>query len=192
MKTILALIAALVLIPAAQAQTWTCDAAHSNVIFTVDHLVISEVQGSFKVFDGSMTTTKSDMSDAAISFSVNTASINTDNDYRDKHLRSDDFFNAEKYPAMTFKSTSMKKSGANTYKLTGNLTIRDVTKQVTFNVRFGGEAKNGMGKQARGFIAETTINRMDYNLKWNKLTEAGGAIVGKDVRIRCNLEMMKN
>jgi polyisoprenoid-binding protein YceI len=198
MKTLTALVAALVLFPAAHAQTqaqtqnWTCDALHSNVVFTVSHLVISEVQGSFKMFGGSMTTSKSDMSDAAISFSVNTASINTDNEKRDGHLRSDDFFNAEKFPAMTFKSTSMKKVGANTYKLMGNLTIRDVTKPVTFNVRYGGEAKNGGGKMARGFTAETTINRMDYNLKWNMLTEAGGAMVGKDVQIRCNLEMVKN
>ncbi|MFM7774777.1 MAG: YceI family protein [Candidatus Kapaibacterium sp.] len=190
--TLIALVAAIVLSSAAQADTWKCDAVHSNVTFNVNHLVISEVQGSFKVFDGTMTTSKSDMSDAVISFSVNTASINTDNEMRDGHLRSDDFFNAEKYPAMTFKSTGMTKTGANTYKLMGNLTIRDVTKPVTFDVRFGGEAKNGMGKQARGFVAETTIDRMDYNLKWNKLTEAGGAMVGKDVRIRCNMEMMKN
>ncbi|MFM8438751.1 MAG: YceI family protein [Candidatus Kapaibacterium sp.] len=190
--TLIALVAAIVLSSTAQADTWKCDAVHSNVTFNVNHLVISEVQGSFKVFDGTMTTSKSDMSDAVISFSVNTASINTDNEMRDGHLRSDDFFNAEKYPAMTFKSTGMTKTGANTYKLMGNLTIRDVTKPVTFDVRFGGEAKNGMGKQARGFVAETTIDRMDYNLKWNKLTEAGGAMVGKDVRIRCNMEMMKN
>src|ERR1700694_3878999 len=109
------------------ATKWVVDKTHSNVKFAVTHLVISEVEGYFKIFDGSMETNKPDFSDAKISFSVDINSINTDNENRDKHLKSDDFFNAEKYPQMKFESSSFTHLGNNKYKLTGNLTIRDVT-----------------------------------------------------------------
>jgi len=171
--------------------TWKLDHSHSNVKFTVTHLVISEVDGSFKKFDGNLTASKDDFSDAQISFSVDVRSINTDNDMRDDHLRGDDFFNAEKYPEMTFVSTSMKKTGDNTYKLTGDLTIRDVTKPITFDVVYGGTVVDPWGSTKAGFKAIGTINRFDYNLKWNTLTEAGGAVVGADVKITINAEFAK-
>ena len=167
---------------------WVIDRTHSNVKFTVTHLVISEVEGYFKIFDGSMETNKPDFSDAKISFSVDISSINTDNDNRDKHLKSDDFFNAEKFPQMKFESTSFTPLGNNKYKLAGNLTIRDITKPVTFDVTYGGTA-NMMGTVKAGFRAKTTINRFDYNLKWDKATEAGGLVVGKDVDITVNAEL---
>ncbi len=169
---------------------WSVDKVHSNVKFTVTHLVVSEVEGSFKVFDGTLETTKEDLSDAKVSFAVDVNSINTDNDYRDKHLKSDDFFNAEKFPQMKFESTSMKSLGGNKYQLNGNLTIRDVTKPVTFDVTYGGTAAMG-GKQKAGFKAKATINRFDYNLKWSASTEAGGLVVSKEVDIVVNLEMNK-
>jgi polyisoprenoid-binding protein YceI len=169
---------------------WTVDKAHSNVKFTVTHLVVSEVEGSFKLFDGTLENTKSDLSDAKISFTVDVNSINTDNEKRDGHLKSDDFFNAEKFPEMKFTSTSMKPAGENKYKLAGNLTIRDVTKPVEFDVTYGGSVA-AMGTTKLGFKAKTTINRFDYNLKWDKATESGGLVVSKDVDIIVNVELNK-
>ncbi len=191
MKKVLLVLALIVASTAARAQGWGIDAVHSNVKFTVDHMVVSEVDGSFKIFDGKLNFTKPDMSDATIEFSIDANSINTDNEMRDKHLKSDDFFNAEKFPKITFKSKSMTKVGDKNYKLTGFLTIREVTKEVTFNLSYGGEAKNLYGKTIRGFKADLTIDRFDYNLKWSKLAEIG-AVVGKDVKIHCNIEMVKN
>src|SRR5690349_23017627 len=169
---------------------WTIDKVHSNVKFTVTHLVISEVEGYFKIFDGTVEHSKPDFSDAKINFTVDVNSINTDNENRDKHLKSDDFFNAEKFPQMKFESTSLQPLGNNKYKLTGNLTIRDITKPVTFDVTYGGTITS-QGKTKAGFKATTTINRFDYNLKWNAATETGGMVVGKDVEVSVKLELNK-
>ena len=170
---------------------WTLDKAHSNVKFSVTHLVVSETEGTFKIFDGSMENSKPDYSDAKISFNVDVNSINTDNEKRDAHLKSDDFFNAEKYPAMKFESTSFTPDGDNKYKLTGNLTIRDITKPVTFDVTYGGIV-NAMGGTRVGFKAKTTIDRFDYNLKWDKTIETGGLVVSKEVNITVNAELKKS
>ncbi len=175
----------------ASAQTkWTVDKTHSNVKFTVTHMVVSEMEGTFKVFDGTMENTKPDFSDAKVNFSIDVASVNTDNERRDGHLKSDDFFNAEKFPKMTFVSTSVKPLGNNKYELAGNLTIRDVTKPVVFQVTHGGVLTTSRGAKA-GFKATTTINRFDYNLKWDRATETGGLVVSKDVEIQVNVEMDK-
>lgn len=172
------------------AAKWSVDKAHSNVKFTVTHLLVSEVEGSFKLFDGSMEASKPDFSDAKINFTVDVNSVNTDNDMRDKHLKSDEFFGAEKYPQIKFVSASFTPAGGNKYKLGGNLTIKDVTKPVIFDVTYGGTA-NAMGKTKSGFKAKTTINRFDYNLKWDKATEAGGLVVSKDVDLVVNAELNK-
>ena len=170
------------------AQTkWTVDPIHSKVKFTVTHLVITEVEGSFKVYAGSMQATP-DFSQAAVDFSVDVKSIDTDNEMRDNHLRSDDFFNAEKYPSMIFKSVSWKKIDDHNYLLEGDLTIRDITRRVTFNIVYGGSMNDAYGNLKAGFKATAVINRFDYNLKWNALTEAGGATVCKNVTIALNLE----
>jgi polyisoprenoid-binding protein YceI len=171
------------------AKTWNVDKMHSALKFSVSHLVISEVDGSFKIFDGNIVTTKEDFTDAKINFTVDVNSINTDNTNRDGHLKSDDFFNAEKYPNMTFVSTSFKKKSGSAYELTGDLTIRDVTKKVTFAVKYGGTTKDPYGNTKAGFKATGTINRLQYGLKWNTLTEAGGAVVGADIDLTINLEM---
>ena len=167
---------------------WTLDKSHSNVKFTVTHMVVSEVDGSFKLFDGSMEHSKPDFSDAKIAFSVDVNSIDTDNENRDKHLKSDDFFNAEKFPAMKFESTSFTPQGGNKYKLDGNLTIRDVTKPVSFDVTYGGSIAGQRGSKA-GFKAKTTINRFDYNLKWDRATETDGLVVAKEVVITVNAQL---
>ena len=172
----------------AQATTWNIDNSHSNVKFSVSHLVISDVEGAFKSFNGTIQTSKSDFSDAQIDFSIDINSINTDNEGRDTHLKSDDFFNAEKFPQMTFKGTSFTKLSGNKYALEGDLTIRDVTKKIKFDVTYGGTVKDPWGNTKAGFKVKGIINRFDYNLKWNTLTEAGGALVGKEVEIVLNLE----
>ena len=170
--------------------TWKVDKVHSNVKFAVSHMVVSEVEGSFRMFDGSLVASKADLSDAKVSFAVDVASVNTDNEKRDGHLKSDDFFNAEKFPKMSFVSKSMKPLGGNKYALTGDLTLRDVTKTVTFDVTYGGQIKtqNGAGAKA-GFKAKATIDRFQYGLKYTKALETGGLAVGKDVEITVLLEM---
>lgn len=188
MKKILVAVAAFVAVQG-QAQTkWNVDASHSNVKFEVTHLVVSEMDGSFKVYNGSINSPSADFQGAQIDFAIDVNSINTDNERRDGHLKGDDFFNAEKYPKMTFKSVSFKKVSGSKYELVGDLTIRDVTKRVTFDVTYGGTTKDPWGNTKAGFKASTTIDRLAYGLKWNTLTEAGGAVVGKDVKINVKLE----
>ena len=190
MKQILStLVIALTLAAGTSAQsTWTVDVVHSSVTFNVTHLSISEVEGTFKVYSGTIQSSTNDFADAAIEFSIDVNSINTDNGMRDKHLKSDDFFNAEKYPQMSFKSTAWKKIEGKNYLLEGELTIRDVTKPVKFNVVYGGTVKDGRGNMKAGFKATAVINRFDYKLKWNAVTEAGGVTVGKDVTVTLNLQ----
>lgn len=176
----------------AQETTWKLDNVHSNVVFTVQHLVISEVMGTFREFDVKFRASKPDFSDASIEADVKTASVDTDNEKRDNHLRSDDFFNAQQFPGMKFRSTSMKRIGEKQYALTGDLTIRDVTKPVTFTVDFLGVIDGGQFGTRSGWKAITTINRFDYKLNWDRSLEAGGLIVGKDITIQLNLEFSKN
>lgn len=168
--------------------TWVVDNAHSNVKFSVSHLVISEVEGNFKVYSGTLQSSKSDFADAKVDFSVDVNTIDTDNEMRDRHLKSDDFFNAERFPQMILKSVSWKKVDDQHYLLEGNLTIRDVTKRVAFAVMYGGTVKDPWGNVKAGFKGTAVINRFDFGLKWNALTEAGGATVGKDVTVTLNLE----
>jgi polyisoprenoid-binding protein YceI len=174
------------------AQTnWSVDKFHSKVGFSVSHMVITDVDGFFKDYDAKVTTNGDDFSTANIEFTVNTASIFTDNEGRDKHLRSDDFFNAEKFPKMTFKGKSMKKVGDNKFKLVGDLTIRDVTKQVELDVRYNGMVKDPWGNTKAGFKVTGEINRFDYNLKWNTAIETGALVVGREVELVIDLQLVK-
>lgn len=173
----------------AQAQTkWVVDPVHSSVNFNIEHLVISEVEGKFKTYNGTILANKPDLTDAVIEFSIDVNSIDTDNEMRDKHLIAPDFFDAAKFPKMTFKSTSFKKISGNKYALNGNLTMHGVTKPAKFDVTYGGTAKDGYGNTKAGFKAKGTVNRFDYGLKYNSLTEAGGATLGKDVEIDLKLQ----
>jgi polyisoprenoid-binding protein YceI len=167
---------------------WKLDKAHSSITFTVKHMVISNVTGSFKDFAVTLKSAKDDFSDATVQSTIKVASLSTDNDRRDAHLKSDDFFNAEKYPEINFKSTSFEKLSDTKYKITGDLTIRDVTKNVTFDAVLNGTLKTTHGVLS-AWKATTTINRFDYNLKWNKTIETGGLIAGQDVIITLNLEL---
>jgi len=167
------------------AQTkWTVDPMHSFVNFSVKHSGISFVDGSFKKFDGEIVAAKTDLTDAKINFTADAASISTGVDMRDNHLKSDDFFNAEKFPKLTFVSTSFKNIKGNAYVLAGKLTIRDVTKDVTFAVVYGGTAKDQQGNTKAGFLATAKINRLDYNIKYDPT----GAGIAKDVNITLNLQ----
>jgi len=172
-------------------QTWALDKSHSSMKFSVEHMMIAEVEGKFTAFDGTLQSAAPDFTDAKISFNAEVASITTDNETRDNHLKSDDFFNAEKYPRMTFTSTSFRKVTDKKYQLTGNLTIRDITKPVVFDVTYGGTVKDPWGNTKAGFKATAKINRFDYNLKWNTVTEMGEAVVSRDVNIVVNVEFAK-
>jgi len=175
------------------AQTeWSFDKSHSNVKFTVTHLMISEVDGFFSGYEGKVITQKEgNLEGASIEFSIDVNTINTDNDMRDKHLKSDDFFNSEKFPKITFKSSKVTKSGDNKYKVTGNLTMRDVTKEVTLDVNYLGSVKDPYGNMKAGYKVSGSVNRFDYGLKWNTLTELGGSVVDKTVNIAINAQLVQ-
>jgi len=185
MKKIFLFMLALSISAASFAQTkWTVDPMHSFVNFEVKHMGISFVNGSFKKFEGTVDAAKPDLTDAKINFTVDVKSISTDVEMRDNHLKTDDFFNAEKYATMTFVSTSFKKIKGSNYLLSGKLTIRDVTKNVVFAVVYGGTAKDQQSNTKAGFNATTTINRLDYNINYDPT----GMGVAKDVKISLNLE----
>jgi polyisoprenoid-binding protein YceI len=173
------------------AQVWTLDKAHSQVNFSVSHLVVAEVTGGFNEFDVTFETTKEDFSDANITASIRTASIDTENEKRDGHLRADDFLNAEKFPLITFKSTGIEKTGDGRFNVTGDLTIRDVTKPVVLDMQFKGTIKDPWGGTRAGFRATTTINRFDYGVKWDAAVESGGLVAGKDVEITLLIEFIR-
>ncbi len=170
---------------------WEFDKSHTNVGFTVKHLVISEVDGNFSNFDGKVSTKGEDFSGADVEFTVDINSINTNNENRDNHLKSDDFFNAEKFPEMTFKSKSMEKAGDDKYLLVGDLTIRDVTKEINLDVTYNGSVKDPWGNTKAGFKLIGELNRFDYNLKWNKTIETGGLVVGEKVKLNLNVQLTK-
>lgn len=172
-------------------QKWALDTAHSEVQFKVKHLVISTVTGTFKVFGGSLESNGDDFEGAKIDFSVDIQSIETNNADRDAHLKSDDFFSAEKFPAMNFVSTSLKKISGSDYELTGDLTIRDVTKSITLKAEFGGIIVDPWGQTKVGFEVEGKINRKEYGLTWSAVTESGGLVVSEDVKLHINVEFTK-
>lgn len=165
---------------------WQLDASHSEVQFKVKHMVISTVTGKFSSFSADVKSDAPDFSDAVISFAVDINSIDTGNEQRDGHLKSDDFFNAEAFPQMKFTGKSL--SGG---KLTGDLTIRDVTKEVTLDADFGGVITDPWGATRAGFEVNGKLNRQDFGLKWSAVTEAGGLVVSDEVRIHVNVEFVK-
>ena len=171
--------------------TYKIDPAHSEITFKVKHLVISTVSGSFSKFDATMESNKDDFSDASISFEADINSITTNNEQRDAHLKSADFFHAEQFPKITFQSTSFEKKSDNEYILNGNLSILGETRPVSLKAEHGGDVIDPWGQHREGFEIEGKIKRSDFGLKWNALTEAGGAVVSDDVRLHLNVEMVK-
>jgi len=170
---------------------WMIDKAHSQIEFKARHLMITSVTGVFKVYDATVETNGDDFETAKITFTTDTNSVNTGEEKRDGHLKGTDFFDAEKFPKMTFVSTGIEKIGADAYKLNGNLTIKDVTKPIVADVKFEGTVKDPWGNTKAGFTLTAKLNRKDYGLKWNVLTEAGGMLVSEEVTINCNLQFAR-
>ncbi|MDB4925953.1 YceI family protein [Mucilaginibacter sp.] len=175
----------------ATATKWVIDPMHSEVQFKVKHLVISTVSGFFKSFEGSLTSESDDFEGASVEFTIDINSIDTNQTQRDEHLKSADFFDAEKYPNLKFKSTSFTKAGDDEYKLTGDLTIKDVTKPITLDVEYGGSADDFYGNTKAGFEVTGKINRKEFGLTWNGITEAGAIVAGEDIKITINAQFAK-
>ncbi len=189
MKKIALLFVATLFSVATFAQTkWNVDNMHSFVNFSVKHLGISFVDGRFDKYEGTFVGTPEDLTKGVFNFKVDMNSVNTSVEMRDNHLKTNDFFNAEKFPTMTFESKSIKKTGKDKYKLEGNLTIRNITKPVTFDLTYGGLLQDdGQGNQKLGFQATTTVNRFDFDVAYDPTGQA----IAKDVKIAVNLEFTK-
>ena len=170
---------------------WALDKSHSSVDFTVRHMMFAKVNGTFKEFNAEIEADPEDLTTASISFEVDTASIDTRNGDRDAHLRSADFFDSENHPKMTFKATKIVKTGDGTYDITGDLTIRGTTRSETFKVEYNGSGKDPWGNEKVGFSVEGKINRTDYGFKWNAPLEAGGVLVGDEVKISLDIQAAK-
>lgn len=171
----------------ANAANWEIDASHTNIGFSVSHLFTS-VQGRFDEFEATVAFDPDDPRKAVVRGTVQSASINTNHAKRDKHLRSADFFDVEKYPTLHFESTEMKEWSGNKGKLAGKLTIHGVTKAIVFDVVYQGQGSDPWGNVRAGFRATLTIDRRDYGLNWNELLEAGGVLVGDEIEIRIDAE----
>jgi polyisoprenoid-binding protein YceI len=170
---------------------WKIDPAHSEVTFKVKHMVVSTVSGHFGQFDATIESEKDDFSDAKISFEADIASINTKNEQRDGHLKSPDFFDATTHPKMSFVGTSVKKVSDYELQVTGLLTMRGVSKEITLDVVYNGTVAGFSGAQVAGFEIRTKLNRFDFGLQWNALTEVGGVVVSNEVRIEILAEFNK-
>lgn len=175
----------------AEKEVWTLDKAHSKIQFFARHLVISEVAGHFNNFDINFSKGE-DLSESEIEAVIDVKSIDTGIADRDNHLRSADFFDVEKFPQIKFKSDKVEKINDDLYKLTGDLTIKNITKPFKFDVSFGGQIKDPWGMERSGFKATGSLNRFDYDLKWNALMETGGAVVSKNINITIDVEFTKN
>ncbi|AGK53598.1 YceI family protein [Bacillus sp. 1NLA3E] len=168
---------------------WAVDQSHSSIGFEVKHMMVSKVKGTFETYTAEVEAAElTDLTTASIVFKFDVASINTRSEDRDNHLKSGDFFDVENYSTIDFKSTNITKDGDD-YKVTGDLTIKDVTKSVTFDVEFGGKGTNPWGVEVYGFEAEAKINREEFGLTWNAALETGGVLVGKDIKIKVELEV---
>jgi len=180
---------------AGSAQTnWKVDASHSKMGFSVVHMMVSETEGKFKLYDGKVVSkSETDFTGASVEFLVDVASVNTDDEKRDGHLKSEDFFSAEKFPKMAFKSVSMKPGKVKgTYELVGDLTIKGVTRKETFIATGAAKSvKDPWGNIRYAFKVNGKINRVNYGLKWNAALEAGGLAVSEDVKIDCTIELVK-
>jgi len=171
--------------------TYKIDAAHSEITFKVKHLMITNVTGNFNKFDATLESSKEDFTDAKISFEADVDSISTNNEQRDGHLKSDDFFGAEAFPKLTFSSTSFAPKGGDEYALTGDITIKGVTKSVVLNVELGGTATDPWGQVKAGFELSGKINRKDFGLSWDAVTEAGNIMVSEEVKLIMSVQLIK-
>ncbi|MEO6671728.1 MAG: YceI family protein [Ferruginibacter sp.] len=170
---------------------WAVDPLHSEIHFKVKHLVISTVTGSFKSFHGELDTDGDDFDNGAIRFTMDVDSIDTNQPLRDAHLKNGDFFDAQLYPEINFESTAFKKSDDGDYNLDGNLTMKGVTKPVHLRVEYGGSEKDQHGNVKHGFEVTGKINRKEFGLTYNALTETGGLALGEDIKLLANIQIAK-
>jgi len=171
--------------------TWTLDLAHSEMNFKVRHMMITNVSGSFTKFNVNLVADNDQLANARIDFTADVDSITTHNEQRDGHLKSPDFFDAEKHPAISFKSTGFTPALDTEQKLKGELVIKGVTKPVELKVEFGGIGKDPWGNTKAGFTIDGKINRNDFGLTWNAAVEAGGVLVGEDVKLHGEIQLVK-
>ncbi|MEN9598379.1 MAG: hypothetical protein RL596_690 [Bacteroidota bacterium] len=171
--------------------TYKIDPMHSEITFKVKHLMITNVTGSFQEFDATLDANEDDFSDAKISFEANVNSISTNNEQRDGHLKSADFFAADEFPKLQFSSTSFQKKSADNYSLIGDLTIKGITKSVALTVEYGGNMTDFYGQNKAGFDISGKINRSDFGLTWSAVTEAGGIVVSEEVKLHVAVQMVK-
>lgn len=176
----------------ANAQTWSFDNAHSTIGFSVRHLVISKTTGKFHDYSGKVEFDGSNFEKSSVDIAIQVASIDTENDDRDKHLKAPDFFDVEKFPVMSFKSKKISPVKDGNFTITGDLTIKDVTKEVVIDCEFNGSIDDPWGNKRAGFTAETTINRQDFNVKFDNKLQDGSLIVGNDVKIMMEIELIKD
>ena len=170
---------------------WAFDPTHSEITFKVKHLMISNVKGEFKQFDSSLVADDDNLTNALAKASIQVASISTNNDDRDGHLKSVDFFEVEKFPTINFESTSIERFDEENGQLKGNLTIKGITKEVSFDLEFGGISKDPWGNEKAGFSLNGNINRADFGLTWNAALETGGVLVSDVIKIAAEIQFVK-
>ncbi len=172
-----------------EVKVWNVDASHSSIHFAAKHMVIAKTKGSFDVYKLNVETNGLDFENAKIELEIEAKSINTNMPDRDNHLKSPDFFNVEQFPTIKFVSKSFKKVNEEDYILNGDITIRDVTKNINFSVNYGGQVIDPWGNIRSGFTLESSIDRFDFGLTWNALIETGGAMVGKIIKLEAEIEL---
>ncbi|HEY5618784.1 MAG TPA: YceI family protein [Vicinamibacterales bacterium] len=177
-------------VAAAVATAWQVDPAHSHVEFAVRHLMISTVKGRFGGVSGTLTGDEADPENASFALTIPVATVDTHQSQRDEHLRSADFFDAEQHPAITFRSTRIERAGRDSFAVAGDLTIRGVSKPITLTVHAGGRVRDPWGGERVGYNAATRINRKDFGLNWNQALETGGVVVGDQVNVAIELELV--
>ncbi|QDE69346.1 MULTISPECIES: YceI family protein [Myxococcus] len=171
--------------------TWNIDTTHSGIHFSVRHMVIAKVRGSFRKYSGAVSLDEQDVTKSSVAVTIETASIDSGVEQRDNHLRSPDFFDVEKFPSITFKSTKVEKASGNGLKVTGNLTIRDVTREVVLDAEQLGVGKDPWGNVKAAFEAKTSVDRRDFGLTWNQALETGGVLVGEKIEIAIEVQAVK-
>jgi len=170
---------------------WNIDGAHSGINFSIRHMVVSKVRGRFGKFGGTLELDDGDLTRSTIEVTIDASSIDTGTAQRDDHLRSADFFDVERFPELRFHGKRIEQAGRDHYRVLGDLTIRDVTREVTLDVEYGGRAKDPWGNERAGFLAKASIDRKDFGLQWNQVLEAGGLLVGDRVDIELEVQAVK-
>jgi polyisoprenoid-binding protein YceI len=170
---------------------WNIDAAHSGVNFSIRHMVVSKVRGRFAKYTGTVTVDDGDLTRSVVEATIDASSIDTGAPQRDAHLRSPDFFDVEKFPELRFRSQRIERLEDARYRVVGELTVRDVTREVSLDVEYGGRAKDPWGNERIGFVAKAALDRKDFGLGWNQVLEAGGVLVGDRVEIELEVQAVK-